>query len=261
MTITDTNINNSSGPCIGGIIVTFAHWRIIYWLQFAMTALSLVLSLLFVPSLEAKKESKTPRNLSYVLSMFNPLRIFRPFIYPNVFLSVSSTIPFILISPDTQQHLTCGLLATFQYGILTSARTIFNPRFNLTSPLVSGLFYLSPGMGFLVGSVMGGKLSDRAVKKWIVKRGGVRLPQDRLNSGLITLFLVLPIGTLIYAWTLEEGVGGMPVPIIAAFFAAIGLMGSFNGLNTYSAGEFRIYSVGNFSLIRFQRLCHTSALR
>ncbi|KAJ5884594.1 Major facilitator superfamily domain general substrate transporter [Penicillium tannophilum] len=207
------------GPCIGGIIVTFAQWRIIYWLQFAMTALSLVLSLLFVPNLEAKKENKPSRKLSYVMGMFNPLRIFRPFIYPNVFLS----------------HLTCGLLATFQYGILTSARTIFNPRFNLTSPLVSGLFYLSPGIGFLVGSVVGGKLSDRAVKKWIVKRGGVRLPQDRLNSGLITLFLVLPIGTLIYGWTLEEGVGGMPVPIIAAFFAAIGLMGSFNGLNTYSA--------------------------
>ncbi|KAJ5653679.1 MFS transporter [Penicillium lividum] len=143
-----------------------------------------------------------------------------------------------LICPNIQQHLTCGLLATFQYALLTSARSIFDPRFNLTSPLVSGLFYLSPGIGFLIGSVMGGKLSDRAVKNWIVKRGGVRLPQDRLNSGLITLFLVLPIATLIYAWTLEEGVGGMPVPIIAAFFAAVGLLGSFNGLNTYSAGKF-----------------------
>ncbi|KAJ6008071.1 hypothetical protein N7540_012047 [Penicillium herquei] len=207
------------GPCIGGVIVTFSHWRVIYWLQFGMTALGLALSLLFVPNLETKKENKPARTISFVLSMFNPLRIFGPFIYPNVFLC----------------HLTCGLLSTFQYALLTSARSIFDPRFNLTSPLVSGLFYLSPGIGFFVGSVMGGRLSDRAVRNWIVKRNGVRLPQDRLNSGLATLFLVLPIGTLIYAWTLEEGVGGMPVPIIAAFFAAIGLMGSFNGLNTYSA--------------------------
>jgi MFS family permease len=94
-------------------------------------------------------------------------------------------------------------------------------------------------MGFLIGSVLGGKLSDRAVKRWIVKRDGVRLPQDRLNSGLITLVFVLPAATLIYAWTLEEGVGGMPVPIISAFFAGVGLLGTFNGLNTYSAGEFR----------------------
>jgi hypothetical protein len=84
---------------------------------------------------------------------------------------------------------------------------------------------------------MGGKLSDRAVKKWIVKRNGVRLPQDRLNSGLITLLLVLPGATLIYGWTLEEEVGGMPVPVISAFFAGVGLLGTFNGLNTYSAGE------------------------
>lgn len=84
---------------------------------------------------------------------------------------------------------------------------------------------------------MGGKLSDRAVKKWIKKRNGVRLPQDRLNSGLITLFAVLPASTLVYAWTLQEGVGGMAVPIISAFTAGIGLLGTFNGLNTYSAGE------------------------
>ena len=95
-------------------------------------------------------------------------------------------------------------------------------------------------MGFLIGSVLGGKLSDRAVKKWIVKRNGVRLPQDRLNSGLITLFVVLPGATLIYAWTLEEEVGGMPVPVIAAFFAGVGLLGTFNGLNTYSAGKLPI---------------------
>lgn len=92
-------------------------------------------------------------------------------------------------------------------------------------------------MGFLIGSVMGGKLSDRAVKKWIQKRNGVRLPQDRLNSGLVTLFLVLPASALIYAWTLQEQVGGMPVPIISAFTAGVGLLGSFNGLNTYSAGK------------------------
>lgn len=75
------------------------------------------------------------------------------------------------------------------------------------------------------------------MKKWIVKRNGVRLPQDRLNSGLATLFGVLPGATLIYCWTLEEEVGGMVVPIIAAFFAGVGLLGAFNGLNTYSAGE------------------------
>lgn len=105
----------------------------------------------------------------------------------------------------------------------------------MTSALVSGLFYLAPGAGFLVGSVLGGRLSDKTVRKFIARRG-FRLPQDRLNSGLFMLFLILPGATLVYAWTLQQEKGGMPVPIIAGFVGGVGLMGSFNGLNTYAAG-------------------------
>ena len=85
--------------------------------------------------------------------------------------------------------------------------------------------------------MVGGKLSDRAVKKYIARRNGLRLPQDRLNSGLATLLAVLPVSALIFGWTLQEEKGGMVVPIIAAFFSGFGLMGSFNGLNTYTAGK------------------------
>ncbi|OJJ30637.1 hypothetical protein ASPWEDRAFT_121132 [Aspergillus wentii DTO 134E9] len=208
------------GPCIGGLIVTFSQWRIIYWLQVAMAGFGLALSLIFVPDIEQKEKQKVEvkRTPLSILSMFNPIRIIKLWVYPNIFLA----------------DLTCGLLAFFQYSLLTSARSIFNPRFHLTSGLVSGLFYLAPGSGFLVGSVLGGKLSDRTVRRYIRKRDGVRLPQDRLNSGIITLFGVLPIATLIYGWTLQEEKGGMVVPIISAFFAGMGLMGSFNGLNTYA---------------------------
>lgn len=87
-----------------------------------------------------------------------------------------------------------------------------------------------------MGSLVGGRLSDRTVKRYIKKRNGVRIPQDRLHSGLLWVLTMLPAATLIYGWTLQEGVGGMPVPIISAFFAGWGLMGTFNGLNTYTAG-------------------------
>ncbi|KAL4799990.1 major facilitator superfamily domain-containing protein [Aspergillus venezuelensis] len=214
------------GPCIGGVIVTFASWRYIYWLQTAMAGFGLILSLIFVPevqqevspSIDTEKPAKKKITVRYALRIFNPIRVFRMWLYPNIFLS----------------HLTCGLLATYLYALLSSARTIFNPRFHLTSALVSGLFYLAPGAGFLFGSILGGRLSDRAVKKYIVRRG-FRLPQDRLNSGLVMLSLVLPGATLIYSWTLDQEVGGMAVPIIAGFVGGTGLMGSFNGLNTYAA--------------------------
>ncbi|KAF7121767.1 hypothetical protein CNMCM5793_009320 [Aspergillus hiratsukae] len=229
------------GPCIGGLVVTFAHWRIIFWVQVAMAGLGLVLSLLFVPEIqkregEGKGEGeRRPSSVREVLVVFNPVRIFRQWLYPNVLLCVC--IPLLKMNKKTltEQDLTCGLLAIFQYALLTSAREIFNPRFNLTSALVSGLFYLAPGAGFLLGSILGGRLSDHTVKRYIARRGGLRLPQDRLNSGLVTLCGVLPIAVLVYGWTLETRAGGMAVPVIAAFWAGVGLMGSFNGLNTYAA--------------------------
>ncbi|KAH8694295.1 major facilitator superfamily domain-containing protein [Talaromyces proteolyticus] len=212
-------------PCIGGILVTFTHWRYIFWVQVGMGAIGLVTSLLFIPNLDKMNSSSAsgPENRlkqkESINCQFNPFRVFVLLVYPNVFLA----------------DLTCGLLAWFQYGLLTSARSIFNPRFHLTTALVSGLFYIAPGTGFLVGSVAGGRLSDRTVKRYIKRRDGLRLPQDRLNSGLFMILGVLPLSTLIYAWTLQKEIGGMAVPIISAFFAGLGLMGIFNSLNTYTA--------------------------
>jgi MFS family permease len=135
------------------------------------------------------------------------------------------------------QDIICGFLAIYQYGLLTSVRSTVNPRFNLTTPLISGLFYIAPGAGFLIGSILGGRLSDRTVKLYIKKRNGLRVPQDRLNSGLLPLCFVLPVSILVYGWSLQAKVGGMALPIVAAFFGGVGLMGSFNGLNTYTAGK------------------------
>ncbi|KAJ9401995.1 hypothetical protein DTO282F9_1285 [Paecilomyces variotii] len=214
-------------PCIGGVIVTFAHWRVIFWVQLGMAALSFVMAVFFVPDIEKinsvetsdSEKKEPPTSLLSVLYAMNPIRVFTFFVYPNIFFA----------------DFTCGLLAFFQYSLLTSVRSIFGPRFNLTTALISGLFYLAPGAGFLVGSLVGGRLSDRTVKRYIKKRNGVRIPQDRLHSGLLWVLTMLPAATLIYGWTLQEGVGGMPVPIISAFFAGWGLMGTFNGLNTYTA--------------------------
>lgn len=124
-----------------------------------------------------------------------------------------------------------------QYGLLSAIRFSFTERFGLDSPLQSGLFYLAPGGGFLLGSTIGGRISDHTVKKWIRKRNGMRLPRDRLRSGLGALFLVLPLGTLLFGWGLDRELGGMALPAVSAFFAGAGLMWSFNGLNTYAAGE------------------------
>lgn len=122
------------------------------------------------------------------------------------------------------QHIVCGLLAVTQYGLLASVREIINPRFNLSTPLVSGLFYIAPGAGFICGSIVGGQLSDRTVKRYIIKRDGVRIPKDRLHSGLVGLLFIIPASMLIFGWTLQKGVGGLALLIVSAFWIGVGLV-------------------------------------
>ncbi|KAK1997018.1 major facilitator superfamily transporter [Colletotrichum falcatum] len=215
---------NTLAPLTGGVIVNFTSWRVIYGVQAAMAFVGLIMAFFFVPKASElgrhRVADKTPvRSVSDLCRAFNPMGVFRQFKYPNVLAA----------------NFACGLLGFNQYGLLSSIRRVINPRFNLTSPLISGLFYLAPGAGFLVGSTMGGRISDYTVKRYIRKRNGVRLPQDRLNSSLPAIFIVLPAGTLIFGWSLQKEVGGVALPVISSFFQGLGLMWSFSGLNTYSA--------------------------
>jgi MFS family permease len=216
------------GPCIAGIMVTYRSWRSIYWLQVAMSGLGFVLSLLLIPDIKSEVRQVHEKDIGggrlsawQVLAKFNPTHTFKQFLRPTVFLS----------------DLTCGFLGVTQYGLLTCIRHIINPRFNLTTPLISGLFYIAPGVGFCVGAMAGGRLSDRTAKAWIAKREGVRLPKDRLNAGLIFFFSVLPVSMMLFGWSLDRQFGGLALPIVMSFWIGVGLMVAWNGLNTYTAGK------------------------
>lgn len=133
------------------------------------------------------------------------------------------------------QNIACGFLSYSQYSLLVGPRYLINPRFHLDGSAVSGLIYIAPGAGFLAGSLIGGRYADNTVKKWIEKRR-MRLPQDRLNSGIYAFFVIIPVAYTIYGWALEKEVGGLAVLVISITFTAFGIMAAFNSLNTYSAG-------------------------
>jgi hypothetical protein len=60
---------------------------------------------------------------------------------------------------------------------------------------------------------MGGWWADHTVKKWIKIRG-VRVPEDRLRSCVPFIGVAIPGSLLIYGWSIEKEVGGIPLPII-----------------------------------------------
>ncbi|KAM5347260.1 hypothetical protein ACJ41O_010265 [Fusarium nematophilum] len=215
---------NTVAPLLGSIIATFTSWRVIYGVEAGMSLFGLILAFFFIPrasEVENPKavEATRPKTRQEIIQAFNPMHVFIQFTYPRVILA----------------NIACGLLAFNQYGLLSSVRRVINPRFNLSSPLESGLFYLAPGAGFLIGSTIGGKLSDQTVKRYLRKRNGLRLPEDRLNSSLPAILIVLPLGTLLYGWSVQQRIGGMALPIVSSFVQGVGLMASFSGLNTYAA--------------------------
>lgn len=206
------------GPLVAGVITTFTTWRVILWVQCGMLGFSLVLSLLFLGKGGRDATIKNPA-LRDVAHVYNPWRVLRLFKYPNVLFA----------------DFAAGLLSWSQYSLLASPRHILESQYGLDSPLTSGLFYLAPAAGFLTGTIIGGRFSDRTVKKWIVKRNGLRLPQDRLRSGFVSLLLVLPATSLIYGWCLDQKVGGLPLAIVFSYFIAAAVLAAFAGLNTYCA--------------------------
>jgi hypothetical protein len=118
------------------------------------------------------------------------------------------------------------------YSLLTPIRYILNPRFNLTTPIQSGLFYLAPGCGYILGTFGGGKYADYITIKWTKKRG-VRVSEDRLRSALPFMGIVMPICMLLYGWSVEKRFGGIALPVIMMFVQGVAQLFCFPSLNTY----------------------------
>ena len=221
--LSGTLIGPALGPFIGGIIVTYASWRDIFWLQTALAGISSLSIILLVPETIHRKRSDELQGLSRkeksrkLWSWINPWRVIVLFRYPNILVAAVAS----------------SSLVWNMYSLLTPIRYVLNPRFGLTSPLQGGLFYIAPGCGYLLGTFVGGRWADHVVKKWIKKRGGKRVPEDRLRSSLTSMGVVIPICMLIYGWSIEKKAGGIPLPVICMFVQGVAQLFCFPSLNTY----------------------------
>ncbi|KAL9619417.1 MAG: hypothetical protein Q9160_005928 [Pyrenula sp. 1 TL-2023] len=205
------------------VIVTYKSWRVIFWLQSALAGAATLLIFFLLPETIPHKRSSelqddAPREkLMKIWGWVNPARPFLLlFRYPNILIVAIASASLVFN----------------MYSLLTPIRYVLNPRFHLDSPMQSGLFYVAPGCGYLLGCLLGGRWADRVVKKWI-RKSGTRVPEDRLRSCLASLGIVLPVSMLVYGWSVDRAVGGVPVPVLAMFVQGVAQLFSFPSLNTY----------------------------
>lgn len=222
--VSGAQMGTSLGGVCGGVIVNFTSWRVIFWMLAGCGGLILLAGIFFLPEtlvvtkhqIILEEIQKTQPERKFVWVLFNPLRIITALKYPTLLLD-----GFIVIA-----------MVYNMYSLLTPIRYVMDPRFNLTEPVYSGLFYLAPGLGYFIGSFIGGRWADHVVKIWIKKRGR-RVPEDRLRQMVFSLTFLYPVCILIYGWSVEKEVGGMAVPVIFMFLSGFAQTTAFPASNAY----------------------------
>ncbi|ROW08147.1 hypothetical protein VPNG_06882 [Cytospora leucostoma] len=188
--LSGTLIGPAIGPFVGGIIVTYTSWRVIFWVQTGLSGLAALGTFFLLPETIHHK---------------------------NIFVGIASSS-----------------LVWNMYSLLTPIRYVLNPRFNLTTPMQSGLFYLAPGAGYLLGTFFGGRYADHIVKKYIAKSPDTTpVPEDRMRSALPFMGVVIPACVLIYGWSVDRGVGGIPLAVVMLFLQGVAQLFCLPSLNTY----------------------------
>lgn len=227
------------GPCLApllaGAIVTYVSWRYIFWMQTGIGALATVLVTLFLPEtiphrgIEDLKDLPRKQRAAHLLHQINPVRVSKLLIdYPNLLIA----------------GLASSSLVWNMYSLLTPIRYVLNPRFHLSTPMQSGLFFVAPGCGYLLGTFFGGRASDWVVKRYIAKRNH-RVSEDRLRTVIPFMGVVIPACILVYGWSVEKAVGGIPLPVIAMFIQGVAQLMCFPSLNTYCVDVMQSKGLGS----------------
>ncbi|KAL4803107.1 major facilitator superfamily domain-containing protein [Aspergillus unguis] len=220
---TGTLVGPTIGPLLAGAIVTYTTWRVIFWLQTGLAAIALLGMFFLLPETLSENAPRPLKGLNkkqkakVLLTMTNPWRVIAPFKNPHLIVAAIAS----------------GSLVWNQYALLTPIRYVLNPRFNLQTPLQSGLLFLAPGSGYILGTFFGGRWADYIAKSRYNARGGVFVPEDRLYAAVPFLGAVIPTCMLIYGWSVDKQFGGMPVPIIFMFIQGVFQLFCFPSLNTY----------------------------
>lgn len=221
LSLLGSQLGPAFGPVLGGIIVTYTTWRVIFWVQVGLSTVNLVLAIMFLPETSRittlQKMRREKSNPKLWFCPFNPARvIWAVFRYPNLTLAgiISMSIHFNMFS------------------LLTPIRYVVDPRFGLEKPIFGGLFYLAPGFGYVVGAFWGGKWADHYVHKYMRLRGR-RVPEDRLRSMFLAYGLGLPGTVLVYGWCLQKEKGGMALPLVMMFLGAVSQTICYPSINTY----------------------------
>lgn len=124
-----------------------------------------------------------------------------------------------------------GLLFAVQYTTAYTASVTFARAPYSYNPLIIGVVLVSFGIGNVVGSVVGGRWSDYALRRLTARNGGVTDPEMRLQCTLPAMPVLLA-AYLIYGWTADfkTHIAG---PVVGLFLAGFALLFVYSSTLAY----------------------------
>lgn len=235
-------------PLIGGAIYQWMGWRAILWTTAIFGVILLVLITLFLPETSLKLKAQQAHPPSPNANTTSPLpspvtnttpppsqpqpfrtqltsniRKFLIFTYTFGILPLA-TVGRLLFPPVGLSALYSSICFGSMYAISVATPFSFSePPYKLGSVDISFL-YLPACVGYCLGSVVGGYLSDREVRKAkaLSEDGETYSSEVRLRSARWGVPLV-PAGLLIFGWGLHRHTH-MALPIMGGFVFGVGLM-------------------------------------
>ncbi|CDK24503.1 unnamed protein product [Kuraishia capsulata CBS 1993] len=224
------------GPVVAGFIVENCGWRWIFWVLCILNGSVAITGLLFYqetysPTLlrdKAKKLRKATGN-------------------PNLktiydIADGSTTTEKILVNVARPVKLLCtnpviiglGAFQAFVYGMMYLMITTFPKVWGTVYGFnkgISGLMYMSMGVGFAIGIVVWTWAVSYFYVKLKAKNGGVAEPEFRLPT-LIFAGLGCPIGLFWYGWSAQHHIHWI-MPAIGAAIFAFHLIVVFQAIQNY----------------------------
>ncbi|CAG8523293.1 4234_t:CDS:2 [Cetraspora pellucida] len=184
------------GPVIGGYITQYFGWRFIFWFLSLYGGIILVFIYFALPETFHRVQSSLP-TASSPKKRFNPFSSLALLRYPNLTLTV-----FYI-----------SAVFSVIYILNTLIPRTFSSKFNLSTSNI-GLVFLSPGLGYCLGSVASGCYSDFLLSKISARYGDI-YPEVRINGVWLGSALV-PVSLLAYGWSIVKN-AHIIFPILSLF--------------------------------------------
>jgi hypothetical protein len=224
-------------PVVGGALTQEIGWQATMWFLAIYGLVVLLMILFFLPeTLQRKPETTLPiadtQELSRIRTMDSAkvktkrlAKATRRYLIDPLGVLLYLRFPPVLITV---------LLAAIAFGSLYVVNIAIQQKFSHDpynfGQLSIGLMYIPSGLGYIVGSLFGGRWIDKIMAREARKAGRydengklIYLPEDRMRENAWVMTTIYPLALLMFGWVLKYGLHPV-VPCLALFFFGVSSM-------------------------------------